>query len=70
MIFKHFSTEDFELILKMLWHSYNINQALCIPDDKTEKTYFSLREALVKSVRDVHSNYSKVADHFPKISTF
>ncbi|MEA5470847.1 DUF4917 family protein [Spirulina sp. 06S082] len=58
-IFEYFKTKDFEFILRMLWHSYNINQSLKIQESKTESTYQKLRENLIESVRKVHIKYTQ-----------
>ena len=47
-IFHHLETEDFELVLRMLWHAFHINKALKIEDNATSATYSELRTALVR----------------------
>jgi hypothetical protein len=53
-IFEYLRKEDFELVLRMLWHSSKINEALGINDDRSVKAYNNVREALIKVVRKHH----------------
>jgi len=34
-LFKFFGTNDFELMLRLVWQASNINKALDIPDERT-----------------------------------
>lgn len=38
-IFKYLETQDFELVLEMLWHTYYINDALGIRTTKAQTAY-------------------------------
>jgi hypothetical protein len=72
-VFQYYGdTRDFELILKMLWHTYNINQALEITDGHiTTLAYKNLRNALIQSVQSVHVEYEAVCDTaLPTIAAF
>jgi hypothetical protein len=70
-VFQYHKTEDFELILRRLWHTYHVNQALEITDERTTLAYKNLRTALIKSVRSVHVEYELVCDStLPAISEF
>ena len=69
-IFNHLKTEDFELVLLMLWHAYHINAALKVKDETTSRAYENLKDALIQSVRDVHPNYEKVKDRLLHIAGF
>jgi hypothetical protein len=46
-VFEHLHTDDFEFVLKMLWHASKINQALQTHDDRTFQACESVRDALV-----------------------
>lgn len=54
----------------MLWHAFHINRALGIDDNVTSTTYDELRNALVKTVRDIHVTYDEVRDRLPRIAGF
>ncbi|MBD1865113.1 MULTISPECIES: DUF4917 family protein [Trichocoleus] len=70
-IFSHLETEDFELVLKLLWHTYSINQALDIQDGRTNLAYQLVRDALIKAVREIHINYDDVKENdLPNIASF
>jgi hypothetical protein len=71
-IFGYFRTTDFEFILRMLWHSYKINQALKIDDQhSTTLAYKNLRNALIQSVQSVHVEYESVySTALPAIAEF
>ncbi len=69
-VFTHLKTEDFELVLQMLWHAYHINKALDINDPITSKAYEDLRTALIRSIRDIHVNYDQVSDKLLQMATF
>lgn len=43
-LFSFFKTDDFELVLRLVWQSTNINLALQIEDDKTRDAYIHVRD--------------------------
>ena len=53
-IFDHLKTKDFELVLRILWHAYHVNQALGLEEDRTTRAYDSVRKSLIKAVRSIH----------------
>lgn len=59
-LFKEFDTDDFELILRLVWHATVINEKLGVRDKKTKKAYENIRDALISTVRDIHSNYDVI----------
>lgn len=69
-IFTHLETEDFELVLRMLWHTYHINQALEIEDSETSSAYKELREALIHAVKKIHIEYEEAKQHLLSIAEF
>lgn len=69
-VFDHLGTEDFELVLNMLWHAERVNKALGVEETVTKKAYEDVKEALVKSVRDLHCEYSVAEPHLPAIYEF
>ncbi len=69
-IFEHFETDDFEYVLMLLWHSYHVNQSLGIKESKTDEAYKSLRDALIKTVRDIHPEHDSMLTHFITIYNF
>lgn len=59
-VFDHLGTEDFELVLNMLWHAERVNRALGVEESTTKRAHDDVREALVRSVREVHCDYEDV----------
>ena len=56
-LFDYLKTEDFELVLEMLWHTYHINEALLIKTAKARTAYQDIRKALVNVIREHHCSY-------------
>lgn len=72
-IFEYFGMENFEYILRMLWHSYNINIALGIDGETPiNKAYDSIKYSLINAIKDkkIHASYSKVSSYFNTIYKF
>ena len=68
--FSYFGTEDFEQILRMLWHAFHINQALGITESKTNDAYSSIRAALIAVVRRHHVVYDDAFEYLDPIWQF
>lgn len=69
-LFNFFRTNDFELILRLVWQSTNINKALSITDYKTKHAYKHVRNCLIDTVRNIHPAYQEVSDQIPQIYYF
>lgn len=69
-VFEHLRTTDFELVLRMLWHSNMINDALEIAYDRTKEAYISVRSALIEIVREIHVTHEEVEDNLLLASQF
>jgi hypothetical protein len=70
-VFQYHNTTDFELILRRLWHTYHVNQALEIADERTTLAYKNLRDALIQSIQAVHIEYDSVRNSdLPAIASF
>ncbi|HBQ2222105.1 TPA: DUF4917 family protein, partial [Klebsiella pneumoniae] len=61
LLFKFFETNDFELVLRLVWQASNVNKSLGVPDDKTHKAYLRVRDCLIKSVRGIHPQHHEVS---------
>ncbi|MCL5123965.1 MAG: DUF4917 family protein [Deltaproteobacteria bacterium] len=59
-VFDHLRTDDFELVINMLWHTFRINRALEVTENRSTKTYHEIRGALIRSVQKVHVPYDKI----------
>ena len=46
-LFDFFDTQDFELILRLVWQASNVNRSLQIPDDRTHAAYLRVRDCLI-----------------------
>ncbi|CAG2154655.1 DUF4917 family protein [Cupriavidus numazuensis] len=69
-LFDFFDTQDFELILRIVWQATNVNRSLQIPDEQTHAAYLRVRDCLIEAVRDVHPEYQEVREHLPHIHRF
>lgn len=69
-LFDFFETEDFELILRIIWQASNVNKSLRIEDACTHEAYVSIRECLIQAVRDVHPEHYEVSEQLPCIYNF
>lgn len=69
-LFDFFNTNDFELVLRLVWQASNVNQALQIPDQRTHAAYIRVRDCLIQSVRNVHPEYQEISDQLPAIYNF
>lgn len=69
-VFDHLNTVDFELVLRMLWHTNRINGALGIDEPRTAAAYCSVRRALIEVIRAIHVEYDQVQEHLPLAAGF
>jgi hypothetical protein len=69
-LFDFFKTQDFELVLRLVWQATNVNKSLNIPDARTHAAYTSLRESIIKTVQAVHPEYGKLVPFFPRVAKF
>lgn len=69
-LFVFFQTNDFELVLRIVWQASNVNRSLQIPDQRTHAAYTSLRDCLIQTVRDIHPEHGAVNAHLPSIYQF
>jgi hypothetical protein len=69
-LFRSFTTNDFELALRLIWHATKVNSALQIPDDLTRQVYQDIRQALIETVRAVHPAHADVATCLPSMYRF
>ncbi|PRY70640.1 DUF4917 family protein [Halomonas ventosae] len=69
-LFDFFHTDDFELILRIVWQATNVNKALEIDDQKTEQSYRHVRDCLIAAVRNIHPEHGAVSDKLPEIAKY
>ena len=70
-LFETFKTQNFEVLLRMLLHAKLINKALDVKDEnKTTDAYQAVKEALVKTVIEVHPDNNRVKNYFQPIAVF
>jgi len=69
-LFHFFQTDDFELVLRLVWQASNVNMALEIPDARTHNAYFGVRESLIQAVRNIHPEYNNISGQLPNIYSF
>ncbi len=71
-LFKSFKTEDFELVLRLVWQASEVNSHLGIKDkdNRAHDAYFLVRDCLIKSVRGIHPGYDEVSQYLPYIYRF
>jgi hypothetical protein len=69
-LFTFFETDDFELILRLVWHANKVNSALEIKDESTKVAYEHVRDCLIQAVQSIHPLYNEVEEQFPHIENF
>lgn len=69
-LFNFFKTNDFELLLRIVWQAANVNRSLQIPDQQTHTAYVDLRDCLIQTVRDIHPEHNQVSAYLPSIYQF
>lgn len=69
-LFAYFETDDFELILRLVWQANKVNSALAIMDEQTRLAYEHVRDCLIAAVRSIHPEHFEVEPQFPHIANF
>ena len=69
-LFNFFGTDDFELVLRLVWQASNVNLALQIADAKTYTAYVRVRDSLIQAVRHIHPEYDETSQQLPNIYDF
>lgn len=69
-LFDFLETDDFEMVLRLIWHAAQVNQVLEIPDGRTQAAYDRVREALINAVRATHPDRKEIAGQIPAIYEF
>ena len=69
-LFKHYSTTDFEFVLRLVWRAHQINKLFGVEDKEVAAAYIDIRESLIKVVQRVHVSYSRAVEHLPSIAGF
>lgn len=69
-IFQYLDTEDFEFVLRLLFDTFQINQALGVGDNVTTRAYEEVRQALIKAVRNIHIDYKDVKNSLTNAAIF
>lgn len=69
-LFQDFKTDDFEKVLRFVWHAKLVNKFLDVNDTATDKAYENIRQALISVVKEVHCLHSDIADELPKLYQF
>lgn len=69
-VFDHLNTQDFELVMSMIWHAYHVNVALAVPDSTTGDAYEEVKAALVGAVRGTHAPFSAANPHLRSVACF
>lgn len=62
-LFDRFDTSDFEYVLRKLWQASLVNEALEVDHLAVNEAYGRIRDALVRTVQDVHPEYAIVDQH-------
>ncbi|MBV9267409.1 MAG: DUF4917 family protein [Acidobacteriaceae bacterium] len=70
MVFDDLNTEDFELVLNVIWHAYVVNKALGVPNEATFRAYRDVKKALVGAVRAKHTSFDTSRGYLRPIATF
>lgn len=62
-VFASFGVNDFELVLRRLWHAKVVNEALGIQAGRVEEAYLQVRSSLIATVRDIHISHVDALPH-------
>lgn len=69
-VFEHLKTDDFEMVLNILWQTFRINQLLEVPENLSTKTYQEIQEALIRSVQKIHVSRNSINDYLTPMWKF
>ena len=69
-LFERFETDDFELLLRHLWHAQIVNQALDIGSESIRDAYLIIKKSLVNAIRSTHCSYTDAKEKLDFISAF
>ena len=69
-LFKEFDTDDFELVLRLVWHAKLGNNHLGIHDTKIDSAYENIKNALIEVVKEVHCEHAQIFDHLSDLYKF
>lgn len=69
-LFNYFETNDFELILRLVWQATKVNEALALTDNATKTAYDHIRKCLINAVQEIHPPHISVQDQIPVITEF
>ena len=69
-VFQLFNTQDFEFVLRALSYANAINGHLGIVESVTVDTYTNVRDALIRTVKEVHPDHNDVSDQFNRMADF
>ncbi len=69
-IFDYLDTQDFELVLNMIWHTFHVNKSLGVQDTITERVYGDIKTSLIEAIQANHAKYETVQEDLPKIGAF
>lgn len=69
-VFQHFGSTDFELVMRMLWHTFHVNRALGMPEKRTQQAYLDIRQALIHTVRETHIDFQSISHHLDAAQRF
>lgn len=69
-VFDYLETEDFELVMSLMWHASHVNRALGVTEQATQEAYGEVKTALVETVRNNHADYETVSPHLATLAEF
>lgn len=69
-IFEQFGVSDFEEVLRKLWQTKLVLEALDLPSERIEAAYAEVRTALIATVRSAHIRPREAERHLPHIYRF
>ncbi|MDQ3362690.1 MAG: DUF4917 family protein [Actinomycetota bacterium] len=69
-VFELLETDDFEVVLNLLWHARYVNERLSVEEEETEAAYELVRDALVKTVHAVHCERNEIEEQLQAIYRF
>jgi hypothetical protein len=70
MLFEEFGTNDFEMILRLVWTAKTVNETIGVDDEKTVEIYNEIRQCLIEVVHSIHPEYQSIVGDFQSIANY
>jgi hypothetical protein len=69
-IFDIFESQDFEYVLRKLFHTFTVNHCFNIECERIDQAYNQVKEALINVVREIHVEHSSALINSNSVTSF